>query len=134
MALDLPYKPWTSFTIKSSLLAREYQHVDMQSLTHQITLEPLLTNFNCPLQHIRKSIQRRHKLFLWTNNFIEETTTTITITITTTATPCTTTTNRNHIALYTIRKDVAHGNILRRSKKSLKLSLRISLKTTSRSE
>ena len=56
MALDLPYKLWTSFIIKSSLLAREYQYVDMQSLTHRTTLEPLLTNFNRLLQYTRKSM------------------------------------------------------------------------------
>jgi len=36
--------------------------------------------------------------------------------------------------LYVTRKDVAYGNILKRSKKSLKLSLKINLRTASRSE
>jgi len=63
---------------------------------------------------------RRHKLSLWTNNSIEKTTTTTAITITTAVTPCTTATNRNHVALYAIRKDVTYGNILRRSKTKFK--------------
>ena len=76
-------------------------------------------------------MQRRYKLSLWINNFIEEI---ITTTIIIVATPYTTATKGNHVALYIIRKDVAHGNILRRSKKSLKLNLRISLKTTFRNK
>jgi len=79
-------------------------------------------------------MQRRYKLSLWTNNSIEETITTTTTTAITVATPCTTATNRNYIALYIIRKDVAYRNILRRSKKSLRLSLEISLRTAFRSE
>ena len=45
------------------------------------------------------------------------------MTIVTVATLCITTTERDHIALYIIGKDVAYKNILRRSKKSLQLSL-----------
>ena len=119
MALDLPYKPQTSFITKSLLLTREYQYIDMQSLTYQITLEPLLINFNYLLQYIRKSIQRRHKLSLRTNNSIEEIITTTIITVVTAAT------NKDYIALYIIRKNIAYRNILRRNKKSLKLSLRL---------
>jgi len=52
----------------------------------------------------------------------------------TVATPYITVTDRNHVALYVIRKDVTYKNILRRSKKSLRLSLEISLKTTFRSK
>ena len=111
MALDLPYKPWISSTTKSSLLAKEYQHVDMQSLTHQTTLEPLSTNFNRLLQLTRKSMRRRHKLSIRTDDSIEET-------ITTTAITVATATERNHVASYVTGKDVAHGDIPRRSKKS----------------
>ena len=74
-------------------------------------------------------MRRRYKLSLQTNNSIEEI---IIIIIVIIATPYTTATKGNHVALYIIRKDVAHRNILRRSKKSLRLSLRISLRTTSR--
>jgi len=76
-------------------------------------------------------MRRRHKLSLQTDNSIEEI---ITITTTTVATPRITATNRNHVALYIIRKDIAYRNILRRSKKSPKPSLEISLKTASRSK
>ena len=123
MALDLPYKLQTSFIIKSLLLTREYQYIDMQSLTYRTTLEPLLINFNCLLQYIRKSIQRRYKLSLRTDDSIEEITTITITTVVTAATPYITATDRNYIALYIIRKDAAYRNILRRSKKSLKLSL-----------
>ena len=134
MALDLLYKPWTSFTTKSSLLAREYQHVDMQSLTHRTTLEPLLTNFNRPLQHTRKSMWRKHKLSLRTDDSIEETTTTTVTTVVTAATPRTTVIDRNHVASYVIKKDAAHGNIPKRSKKSRRLSSETSSRIASRSE
>jgi len=106
----------------------------MQSLTHQITLKPLLTNSNYLLRRIRKSIRRRYKLSLQTDDSIKEIITIITITATTIATPYITATNRNHVALYITRKDVTYRNILRRSKKSLKLSLEISLRTASRSK
>ena len=99
------YKSQTSFIIKSLLCAKEYQHIDMQFLTYQITLKPLLTNSNCLLRHTRKSIQRRYKLSLQTDDFIKET---ITITIITVATPYITATNRNHVALYIIKKDIAY--------------------------
>ena len=39
-------------------------------------------------------------------------------------------TNKDHVALYIIRKDVAYKNILRRNKKSLKLSLGLWIKTS----
>jgi len=79
-------------------------------------------------------MRRRYKLSLWTDDFIEETTTMTVTTVTTAVTLCTTATDRNHVASYIIGKDVAYGNILRRSKKSLRLSLRISLRTAFRNE
>ena len=51
------------------------------------------------------------------------------ITIVTAATPRTTATERNYVALYIIGKDVAYKDILRRNKKSLKLSLKLLIKT-----
>jgi hypothetical protein len=53
------------------------------------------------------------------------------MTAVTAATPCTTATERNYIALYIIGKDVAHGDILRRNKKSLKLNLKLLTETGS---
>ena len=129
MASDLPYKLQTFSITKLLLLTREYQYADIQSLTHQIILKPLLINFNYLLQHIRKSMQKIHKLSLQTNNSIEEIITITTITVATTATPYTTTTNRNHAALYVIGKDITHRDILRRSKKSLKPSLELLIET-----
>jgi len=82
---------------------------------------------------MRKSIRRRYKLSLWTNNSIEETITITAITVTTAVTPCITVTDRNYVASYIIRKDT-YRNIPKRSKKSLRLSLEISLRTASRSE
>jgi len=79
-------------------------------------------------------MRRRYKLSLRTNNFIEETITITITTVTTAVTPYTTITDRNHVALYIIGKDITHRNILRRSKKSLRLSLRISLRTASRNK
>jgi len=79
-------------------------------------------------------MRRRHKLSLQTDNSIEEIITMTIITVTTAVTPHITATDRNHVALYIIGKDVTYRNILRRNKKSLKLSLRISLRTASRSE
>jgi len=79
-------------------------------------------------------MQRRYKLSLRTDDSIEETITITVTTIVTAVTPCITATDRNYVALYIIRKDVAYRNILRRSKKSLRLSLRISLRTASRNE
>ena len=38
-------------------------------------------------------------------------------------------TDKDYIALYIIRKDIIYGNILRRSKKSLKLSLELLIET-----
>ena len=78
---------------------------------------------------MRKSIRRKYKLFLQTNNFIKKTTTITAITIVTAATPYTTVTDKDHIALYIIRKDVAYRNILRRNKKSPKLSLELLIET-----
>jgi hypothetical protein len=94
-------------------------------------LEPLLTNFNCPLQYIRKSIWRRHKPFLQTNDSIKEITT---ITIAAAVPPHITVTERDHIALYIIGKDIAYRNIPKRSKKSLKLNSKINLRTAFRSK
>ena len=76
-------------------------------------------------------MQRRHKPSLQTDNSIEEI---ITITTAATAPPYTTVTKRDHIALYIIGKDITHGNILKKSKKSLRLNLKISLKTAFRSK
>ena len=56
------------------------------------------------------------------------------MTIVITVTPCTTTTKGNYVALYIIRKDITYKNILRRSKKSLKLSLKISLRIAFKSK
>ena len=77
---------------------------------------------------------RKYKLSLWTNNSIEETITTTVITVVTAATPYTTVIDRNHVTLYVIKKDAAYRNILKRSKKSQKLNLKISLKIAFRSE
>ena len=55
-------------------------------------------------------------------------------TVTTAATPYTTITNRDYAALYVTRKDIAYKNILKKSKKSLRLSSRTGLKTTSRNK
>jgi hypothetical protein len=79
-------------------------------------------------------MRRRYKLSLRTDNSIEEIITTTIITIVTAVTPYITATDRNYIALYIIRKDITYRNILRRSKKSLRLSLKISLRTAFRSE
>ena len=43
-------------------------------------------------------------------------------------------TDRDYITLYVIRKDVVYRNILKRSKKNLRPSLKINLKTASRSK
>jgi hypothetical protein len=47
------------------------------------------------------------------------------MTTATAVTPRITITEKNYIALYIIGKDVAHKDILRRNKKSLKLSLKL---------
>jgi hypothetical protein len=73
-------------------------------------------------------------LSLQTNNSIEEIITITVTTVATVVTPCITAADKNHIALYIIRKDVAYRNILGRSKKSLRLNLKISLRTAFRSE
>ena len=56
------------------------------------------------------------------------------MTIVAAATPRITVTERDYVALYIIGKDVIYKNILKRSKKSLRLSLKISLRTAFRSE
>ena len=71
-------------------------------------------------------MRRKHKPFLQTDNFIKEI---ITITIVTVATLRITATKRNHVALYIIGKDITYKDILRRSKKSLKLSLKLLIET-----
>ena len=76
-------------------------------------------------------MQRKYKLSLWTNDSIEEI---ITVTIAIAATPYITATKGNYVALYIIRKDVTYRNILKRNKKSLRLSSKISLRTAFRSE
>ena len=60
---------------------------------------------------------RRHKPSLWIDNFIKEIITITAITIVIIAT------DKDYIALYIIKKDIAYKNILRRNKKSLKLNL-----------
>ena len=45
-----------------------------------------------------------------------------------------TATKRDYIALYIIGKDITYKNILKRSKKSLKLNLKISLRTAFKSK
>ena len=72
-------------------------------------------------------MRRRHKPSLQTDNSTEEI---ITMTVAAAAPPHITVTERDHVTLYVIGKDVAYRNILKRSKKSLKLSL----KTAFRSE
>ena len=74
-------------------------------------------------------MRRRYKFFLRTNDFIKEITTITAITVVTAVTSCITTTDKDYVALYIIRKDVAHGNILERNKKSLKPSLELLIKT-----
>ena len=134
MALDLLYKLQTFSITKPLLLAREYQYIDIQSLTYQIILKPLLINSNYLLQYIKKSIQRRYKPSLQTNNSIEETITITITTIVTAVTPYITVTNKDYTTLCIIRKDITYKNILKKSKKSLRLSLRIGLKTTFRNK
>ena len=56
------------------------------------------------------------------------------ITTATAATTCTTVTDRNRITLYIIKKDITYRNILKRSKNSLRLNLKINSKTTFRSK
>ena len=77
---------------------------------------------------MRKSIWRKYKPFLQTDDFIKEITT---ITAVTVATPYITATKRDHITLYIIGKDVTHKDILRRNKKSLKLNLKLLIETDS---
>ena len=77
---------------------------------------------------------RRHKLFLQTKDFIEEIITITIITIATIVIPHTIATNKNYITSCVIKKDTTYRNILRRSKKSLKLNLKINSRTASRSK
>jgi len=79
-------------------------------------------------------MRRIYKLSLRTNDSIEEIITITITTVTTIVTPRITTTDRNYVASYITGKDIAYRNILRRNKKSPRLSLRISLRTASRSE
>ena len=72
---------------------------------------------------------KKYKLSLQTNNFIKEITTITIITIATAVTPYITVTNRDYVALYIIRKDIAYRNILKRNKKSPKLNLKLLIKT-----
>ena len=76
-------------------------------------------------------MRRKYKPFLQTNDSIEKI---ITITIAAAVPLYITATERDYIALYVIGKDVAYKNILKRSKKSLKLSSKTSLRTAFRSE
>ena len=76
-------------------------------------------------------MRRRYKPSLQTDNFTEEI---ITMTIVAVAPPCITVIERDHVALYIIGKDITYRNILKRSKKSLRLSLKISLRTAFRSK
>jgi hypothetical protein len=78
---------------------------------------------------MRKSMWRRHKLSLQTNNSIKKTITITIITVAIAAAPYTTATNKDYIALYITRKDVTHENIPGRSKKSLKPSLKLPTET-----
>ena len=56
------------------------------------------------------------------------------MTIVTIIPPHITAIKRDYIALYIIGKDITHKNILKRSKKSLRLNLKISLRTAFRSK
>ena len=76
-------------------------------------------------------MRRRYKPSLQTNNSIEEI---ITITAVAAVPLYTTATEKDHIVSYIIGKDITHKNILKRSKKSPKLNLKISLRTTFRSK
>ena len=76
-------------------------------------------------------MRRRYKPSLQTDNSIEEITT---MTVAAVVPPCITATERDYVALYIIGKDVAYKNILKTNKKSLKLNLKISLRTTFRSK
>jgi hypothetical protein len=71
---------------------------------------------------------RKYKPSLQTNGFIKEI---ITIIIATVVIPYITATERDYIALYVIGKDTTHKDILRRNKKSLKLSLELLIETGS---
>ena len=74
---------------------------------------------------------RRYKFSLQTDDFIEEI---IIMIVATAAPPYIIATKRDHVALYIIGKDITYGNILKRSKKSLKLNLKICLRTAFRSK
>jgi 2-keto-4-pentenoate hydratase/2-oxohepta-3-ene-1,7-dioic acid hydratase in catechol pathway len=54
----------------------------------------------------------------------------VTITVATVATSYIAATKKNYVALYIIGKDITYRDILRRSKKSLKLSLGLPIKTS----
>ena len=77
---------------------------------------------------MRKSIRKKYKPSLQTDNFIKKI---IIIIVVTVVTPCTTATERDYVALYIIEKDITYKDILRRNKKSLKLNLELLIKTGS---
>ena len=56
------------------------------------------------------------------------------MTAVTVAPPHITATERDYVALYVIGKDITYRNILKKSKKSLRLSLKTSLKTAFRNK
>ena len=74
-------------------------------------------------------MRRKYKLFLQTNNSIKEIITITIITVVIAVTPYTTATDKDHVALYIIRKDVAYKNILERNKKNPKLNLKLLIET-----
>ena len=76
-------------------------------------------------------MRRKYKPFLQTDNSIKEITTIITAAV---APLCIIATKRDYVALYIIGKDITYKNILKKSKKSPKLNLKISLRTTFRSK
>ena len=76
-------------------------------------------------------MQKKYKPFLQTNNFIKKK---IIITAAVVAPPYITATKKDYITLYIIGKDITHKNILKRSKKSPKLNLKINLRTAFRSK
>ena len=51
------------------------------------------------------------------------------IAVVTAVTPYITVTDKDHVASYIIRKDIAYRNILKRNKKSLKPSLKLPIET-----
>ena len=76
-------------------------------------------------------MRRKYKPFLQTDNFIEKITT---ITIAVVVPLYITATERDYVALYIIGKNITYKNILKKNKKSPRLNLKISLRTTFRSK